>query len=229
MSKPPPKTLPSLRREVLRIAKLADIPDQELFCDSVCDTVKMIWQVDRRAVGSKPDTALHKAAKAARNLNEAFCSLEKEDRAWVDRIAARHPWLSQEERLSGAKELFQIDELEQTVWLLGFLFNSAIGKHFPPMPGMTGLRGKQGRSEGSVKDAVFQGFVFNILVCATVAGGDLTMDKNQQTGSLPAALEILRPHLPKGVVPNVLPLGTIQKIKTKHSKARRASLGLPAK
>lgn len=226
MPKPPIKTLPPLRDEVLRVAASASIPDEELFCDSVCDTVKIIWQVGRRAVRSKPDTALLKAANAARTLNEAVSSLKKGDRKWVDRIAARHPWLSQEERLSGATELFRIDELNRTVWLLGFLFNTAIGKHFPPMPGMSGLRSKQGRSKGSVNDATFQDFVFHILVAAEVAGGDLTIDKNQGTGSLRDALETLRPHLPEGMVPKALPFGTIQKIKTRHLKARRAlSLG----
>ncbi len=140
MPKPPPKPLPPLRDEVLRVAKLARIPDNELelFCDSVCDTVKMIWQVDRRAVSSKPDGALIKAAKAARNLNEAVCSLKKTDRTWVDSIAARHPRLSQEERLRGATEPFQTNELNQTVWLLAFLFSTAIGKYLSPLPGTTG-------------------------------------------------------------------------------------------
>jgi hypothetical protein len=136
-------------------------------------------------------------------------------------------WLSQEQRLRGLKKTFQVNELDQTVWLLAFLFSTAIGKPLPPMPGITGLRGKQGRSKGSVNDTVFQEFVFRILVYAAADGGDLKIDKNYQKGSLITALEILRPHLPKGVIPNGLPFGTLQKIRTNHLKAQRLLLEPP--
>jgi hypothetical protein len=155
--------------------------------------------------------------------------LNKQDRKWTDRVAVRDLWLSQEQRLRGSTKTFEVNELDQTIWLLAFLFSTAIGKSLPPLPRITGLRGKQGRSKGNVNDIVFQDFVFQILTYAAADGGDLKIDKNHQKGSLITALEILRPHLPKGAVPNALPFGTLQKIRTKHLKARRIWLEPPAK
>ena len=55
--------------------------------------------------------------------------------------------------------------------------------------------------------------VFSLLSAADGARGEFTLDKNRGTGTLLRALELLRPHLPKGLVPNALPIGTIQKLK----------------
>jgi hypothetical protein len=57
MPKPPTNPPPLLRYDVKRVAVLARIPvnERELFCDYVCDTVKMVEKLDRRAVPSKPE------------------------------------------------------------------------------------------------------------------------------------------------------------------------------
>src|SRR4051812_21287049 len=149
-------TRPLLRDEALRVAILARVHNNERgpFCDAICAGVKTIWDQDRRAVSSKPGRkaagaaprravsskpgpALIKAAGAARALNEAVCTLSKQDRKWVDGIAARHPWLSNEERLLPSTDLFELDELHRTTWQLAFLLNTAIGRPSPVLAGTT--------------------------------------------------------------------------------------------
>lgn len=196
----------------MHIAELAQIPAQEIppFCDAICESVQRAWDLDRRAVASKPGRALFKAAAAARTLNEAFCSLNKEDREWVERLLARNPVYRELQR-----------ELTQVVSKIDDLFSTAVGKTFAIMPGTAALRNKRGRRKRSIKDTTFEVFIRQILLFTAEYGGKLTFDKNLQQGTLVDVLELLRRHLPKGVVPNVLPHGTIQKIKTEFLKNRR--------
>jgi hypothetical protein len=224
----PPKQAPhALPRNVtlpedvaMRVAELARVPAGEipLFCDAICETVQRVWETDRRAVSSRPGRALLKAAEAARTLNEAFCSLNKDDREWVERLMARNHRYAELPR-----------EFMQMVSQIDDLFSTAIGKTFPIMPGTAALRDKRGRRKRSIKDTTFEVFIRHILLFTAEYGGELTFDKNFQKGTLIDVLELLRPHLPKGVVPNVLPYGTIQKIKTKFLKNRHNILGLSAK
>ncbi len=109
------------------------------------------------------------------------------------------------------------------------LFSTAIGKSLPTMPGTAALRNKRGRRKRAIKDPSFESFIRRILLFTAEYGGELTFDKNYKKGTLIDVLELLRSHLPKGVVPNVLQYGTIQKIKTKFQKDRHNILGLSAK
>ena len=171
--------------------------------------MQSVWDLDRRAVSSKPDHALLKAAKAARTLNEAFCSLNKDDREWVESLIARNNRYGEFQR-----------EFMLTLSRIDDLFNTAIGKPMMTIPGTATLRNKKGRAKGAVKDTIFETFIRHILLFTTDAHGELTFDKDSETGTLVEVLNALREHLPKGVVPNVLPYGTIQRIKTKFSKDR---------
>jgi hypothetical protein len=213
MPYPPAKTPPVLPRDVaLRVAHLAGVPAQkcEPFCDAVCESVEEVWKRDRRAVSSKPGEALIKAAEAAQTLNEAFGSLKKEDREWVEGLFAQKPWSHE-----------RLPELPRAVWLIAFLFSTAIGKFLPIMPGTATLRDKRGRRRGNVKDMTFEVLIRRLLLWATEYYGEFTFDKNSGKGTLTDALNILRSYLPKGVVPIALPLTTIQRIKTNYSKSRR--------
>jgi hypothetical protein len=58
------------------------------------------------------------------------------------------------------------------------------------------------------------GFTLRLLWDVRTAGGHLTLDKNSAKGTLPEALNLLRPHLPPGFVPQRLPVSTLQRIKT---------------
>jgi hypothetical protein len=170
---PPTQTPPELPRDVaMQVAELARVSVQECepFCDSVCDSVKMVWERDRRAVSSKPPgRALVQAVNAARTLNEAVCNLNKEDREWVKRLLDRESWCQE----------VHLRNLPLTVWVIAFLLSNAIGKFMLPLPGAAGRPAKPRRRKGTVKDVTFQDFVRDLLIAAAEAGGKLTLDKNK--------------------------------------------------
>lgn len=213
-----------------QIAELANVPigERGLFFNWVRDTVEDAVKRPRRA--AKPGQALLKAADAARALNEAVCSLTKEDREWVRRVSTSHPWLSEEPWLrvaKGAHDLaeLEIDELNRSVHLLEVLFKTSISKSPTFGPGMAVLSEKKGRKRGPGAHLHLQNFVRSFLICVSKAGGTLTLDKNKNTkkGTLVEALEMLRPYLPEGLIPKVLPLSLIQIIKTQHLKHQKRS------
>ena len=219
MTRPPnekiSKKLP--KAVALQVADIACVPVEErepFFCDCICGAVKMVWDRDRRATTSSSGPALLQAAKAARNLYEAVCNLNKEDRDWVEKLLAQEPSNFQE----------QLRNFPHAAWLLAFLFSNAIGRSIPLISANSGSSGKLRRRPGTVNDMTFQVFVRHLLLIATEAGGEFTLDKNSNKGTLIDTLNILRPHLPKGLVPNVLPVGTLQKIKSKYLKSRRSNV-----
>jgi hypothetical protein len=55
-------------------------------------------------------------------------------------------------------------------------------------------------------------FVRRLRLVAKECGGKLTLDHAHEKGSLLDALGLVRPHLPEGVVPKKLPIGTLKKI-----------------
>jgi hypothetical protein len=192
---------------VLLLADIARVPAQSrnpLFRDCVRGCVMTVWDRDMRAVSLKPSRALVQAATAARNLHEATSRMNKTELDWLKR-------LSEQER-SFIVEWCR--DLPSAARAFSYLFSVAIGRPTGSVPSTQ----KRGRREGTVSDKTFQDFVWDLLLAASVAGGDFTLDKNFKKGSLIDALDILRPYLPKGVMPNVLPLGTIQRIKTKFSQ-----------
>jgi hypothetical protein len=208
---PPIQTPPALPRGVaMQVAELARIPaeptgERELFCKCLSESLQEIWEMDRRSVSSKPGPALLRAAEAARTLNEAICSLNKDDREWVERLMARSEY----------QELPH--EFLRTVSDIDDLFSVAIGELKPSVPGWAVLRNKSGRRKGIVNDATFYSVVRYLVMWTTVFKGAFSFDKNYKKGTLIDALNIMRPHL-KGVIPNALNYGTIQKIKTKFFK-----------
>jgi hypothetical protein len=218
------QTSPALPWDVaMQVAEFARIPagpiggQREPFCDALCKTVQEVWETDRRAVSSKqPGRALLKAAEAARTLNEAICSLNKDDCEWVERLMARPVY----------RELPR--EFLQMVSQIDDLFSAAIGESSPLIPGAAALRYKRGRRKGAVGNMMFGLLIRRLWLWATEHRGKFTFDKNHEKGTLIDALNILRPHLPKRVVPNALPYGTIQRIITKYKK-KPLLFGLPAK
>ncbi len=232
---PPTQTPPELPRDVaMQVAELARVSVQECepFCDSVCDSVQMVWKRDRRAELSQPGEALKRGAQAARTLNQAFGSLNKADRKWVEKLLNQEPSWSQERLIGRVPDYEPLRELSITVWLLACLFSNATGEVSPLLAGTARLPVKPGREKGTVKDVMFQNFVRDLLIAATEAGGILTLDKNRyyKEGTLVEALDIICPYLPRGVIPYDLHLATLQRIKTKHSEyRRRLRLDRPAK
>ena len=68
----------------------------------------------------------------------------------------------------------------------------------------------------------FNQFVLRLLWDVRLAGGRLTLDKNDRTGTLMEALDLLRPYLPPALVPKSLPAGTLARIKALDQKVASA-------
>jgi hypothetical protein len=195
---------PRLHEDVaLEVARVADVPSEERnqFCELVQGTVQIVWELDTRARPSKQSQALHEAARAARALNKAYLKLNKEDRELLEGFMAPNSYY-----------IGKLRELPLTVWRLAHLFSIAVGKSLPEAPALSTK--KRDWRQRTVKNATFETFLTHLFVDVAETGGILTFTKESGSGSLIEALDILRPHLPEGVVPKSLPLGTIQKVKT---------------
>ena len=103
--------------------------------------------------------------------------------------------------------------LPRSIEALAHLFSIAVNKA-PPQ--RTSGPQKRGRRTGDVKDLSFRQFVHYLLVVTEEwCGGDLTFDRNYESGTLIEAIKILGPYLPNGVVPTRLRLPTIERVKNK--------------
>jgi hypothetical protein len=207
VSKPPtptPRVLPS--NVILRLATLAGVPttEQELFHEQFSFSLAKIWQRASRALSSKPGPALVRAARAATTLQKEFYRLSQQDREWLENIRST--------------SLVRRIPVEKAIVELELVFNHAIGR---PSRRRELPRKWRLRVQFKVKDQMLRELVFSLLRATRDNYGEFTLDKNRQSGTLLKALDILRPHLPKGLVPNALPVGTIQKLKTEFSRSER--------
>ena len=195
---PPPPSI------ALQLANLARVPpeQQEQFFDYVHFAVALVWMRDRRALGTPAGAALVRVAKAARTLHKEFGKLDPLDRKRVERLWRRTPpykdWLR---------------DLRETVFRLAHLFGSAVGMSAPRATGVAVPSHQKTDRWRTHKDVIFLDFVRRLRSGVRDFGGELTLDHNSEKGTLVDALHILRPLLPKGVVPNKLPMGTLKKIK----------------
>jgi len=196
---------PLPKKVALDLARRAGVPNKHRasFCDIVWGGVQAVWDRDRR--GKKPGPALVRAAEAARKLHKVLVNLSPDDRAWAGKLLAKSPWYRH-----------WIPELSGTTYGLAHLLSTAQGKVPPRRQDKVLDPHVRGRRRGTVKDVEFRNFVVDLLVAAAETDGQLTLEKNLGTGSLIDALNILRPYLPKGIIPNVLPLGTLQTCKTNY-------------
>jgi len=195
----------------LQIADLAKVPNhaRECFCDCICGAAQEVWEWDRRGTSSRPSEALIEAANAARTMKTALQALNENDREWLRKVMSQH--------IIPASRHDPLRDPDWTVSVLADTFNAAIGRRLFDDREVTSPR-KRGRRRGDINDRTFQDFVRHLLLSVRLADGDLTLDKNFKKGTLIDALNILRPHLPKGVIPICLP-STIQKIKTGFTKS----------
>ena len=200
----PARKLPSVLTE--RLATLAKVPPDERdeFCKRISETVQKVWKRDRRSTGEKPGTALIYAADAARTLQKTFFRTKKIDREWVETIKA-----SQMQFVAG-----KIHDVEATITNLSMLLNTAVGRPslLPPHLAKGSLK---------IQDQMLRELVFGLLAATDNAGRKLTFNKNSETGTLAKALDLLRDHLPKGLVLEPLPGPTIQRLKTDFFRLRR--------
>jgi len=81
--------------------------------------------------------------------------------------------------------------------------------------GMTQKKRRAGRPNINLQDFWndnFRIFVIRLLRHVRAAGGHLTLDKNTKTGTLIDALNLLRPHLPSGTIPNALSMSILLRL-----------------
>ena|ERR1035437_7595912 len=216
LPKPPPQLppkLPSVLAE--RLAKLAKVPTNERdeFCKRISETVLSLWTRDRRAVSSKPGRALIQAAKAARTLQQNFFYMNKQDRHWVENIKR-----SQMQFVAG-----EIQHLESTILNVAMVFRAAIGRP-SPLPRhserfLEKLLPK--RVPPKIKDQILRELVFGLLGAAEETGGHFSFEKTSVSGTLARALDLLRDHLPVGLVPDPLLGTTIQRLKSDFHQLSR--------
>jgi hypothetical protein len=81
---------------------------------------------------------------------------------------------------------------------------------------------RRGRPKGKVKNRASHEFALRLLKCASLAGGNLSLEKNIPQGTLIEAIKLLRPYLPHGFTDKLSP-STLQRIKTSHQKWLRES------
>ena len=210
MPSPPKDRSPRLHKDVaLEVARVAGVPPEEhdAFCELLQGTVETVWELDRRALSSKPGQALLDAAQAARDLYKAFGELNKQDRRWVEGLPAKDP------RYGG-----ELRELPLILWRIGHLFSTAVGKSLPGVTVQAASPKKPDSRQRTVKYPTFENFLTDLHVDVAETGGQLTFTRESRTGTLLAALDILRRHLPEGVVPkdDDLPLGIIKKVRSKN-------------
>jgi hypothetical protein len=199
----------------LKIAELAGVPAAER--EDCADALRgLVWTTsgsDSRSLPTKPSPALRQAADAARALQAAVCDLSVNDHEWVQRFTYYDEPHVQE----------LVRTLPRTISRLTTLLGIAIGRYrYSPLDVVDPTEPlKRGRRPGSFNDPAFHRVVDDVLFCVFAFGGKLTLDKNFEGGTLIAALNELRPYVPAGLIPNVLPLGTLQKIKTAFSEHHR--------
>ena len=205
---------PQLPWEVaLKIADLAGIltAERERCADSLRGLVWAKYGLDSRSLSTKLTPALTQAVDAARALQVAVCNLSNHDREWLQRFAY----------YDGPHVQELVRTLPTTISRLATLLGTAIGRYSPSVHIVAAGPKKRGRKHGTSNDPTFHRIVDDLLLCVSAFGGEFTLDKNFNKGTLIESLNILRPYFPRGVIPNVLPLGTIQKIKTAFSKRPR--------
>jgi hypothetical protein len=187
-----------LSLELPRLTDLARVPTERRgrFRVAVLDVVLDAWQNDdvREAALRLRSTnaALSRAMTALRSAKRALVDLDKNDREAL--------WWPISEVERGIDRFFE--------WVLGEAERVRPKAH------------GRGRRAGTVKNRMFQIFVWDLLQAAEACGGKLGLEKNIGKGALIEAINILTPCLPKGFVPTPLPLSTLQRIKSKRTKRR---------
>jgi hypothetical protein len=203
-----PRPLP--REEALQLATLARVPQehQESFFDLVHWTMSLVWMRDRRAVGIH-GAQLERAAEAARILHQEFGRLDPLSTKWVEQLWRRTPWYNK-----------WLRDVPETAFRLAHLFSSAAGMSPPRPTGVAPPRHQKSNRDKTRADVMFLDFVRRLKMVASESGGKLGVDPANRCGTLVDAVNLLKPHLPVGVVPDGFPFSAFKKTKN-------ASLVLP--
>src|SRR5262249_21124353 len=130
----------------MRLCKIAEVPKNEQgeFRERISDCVMRLW--DRHATSSNPSKALKEAVSAARDLQQIFYRLNRQNR---ERLEKTRQSLMQFEN-------GKIIHLESTILNLGMLFSAAIG--IPPL-----VPRHLATVQFTVKDQLLRELVFSLL------------------------------------------------------------------
>jgi hypothetical protein len=213
-----------LERLASQLTKLAEVPpdadDSGYFYNAVYEMVEDIWKQDWRAEEWQPSEALRTAQSAAQKLNEALGSLENDDQRRLMRLLDHKPLFSPHEN--------QWVELTLMVNSLAALFALSVGTSGPSsMPGTDRLPVGAGRRRGTSNNPAFQRLIEYLRMLASWAGGEFRLDKNYpERSNLIEALDLLRPHLPDGLIPETdekTSYSTVQNLVTRQNKIWKRS------
>ena len=196
---PPP--LP--REDALRLAILARVPPEqrESFFDLVHWVISLVWMRDRRAVGVNA-AQLERIAEAARTLHQEFGKMDPLGAEWVERLWRRTPWYNE-----------WLRDVPVTAFRLAHLFSSAAGMSPPRPPGVVPPKHQKSSRDKTREDVMFLDFARRLKMVASESGGKLGLDPANRRGALVKAVNLLKPHLPVGVVPDKFPFSAFKNAK----------------
>jgi hypothetical protein len=194
--------------EIQKIADLASIPESQLehFERCVRGIVSNSWMKEGRDVPNKCSEELRRLDQAARQLAEALNRLGKDDQQWLGQIFDwQAPWVSEVySKLPGF--------LDQAASALG----QVTGRSTAVQDGIA--KKGRGRPSGGAGHAALHKITYDLLLGVSAAGGNLTINKNNENDCLRTVLNILRDYLPYGVIPEILPSPTLQNIRSKFKR-----------
>ena len=212
--KPPPS------EAVLR--KLADLarvppPERDDYYQSIRECVRTACERKRLANIGLTREHGERALQSALSLQEVLWSLSKREAKLITMLLN-----SKSARILDMISGGGLGRLQQMAYQVALFFSLLTGKPEPRYPHegpAPRKRGKSpgGRRPGSINNSIFQDFVIELWISTSTAGGKLTFAKSSLSGkpqgSLLKTIEMLKPHLPDGLVPNVLPARTLENIR----------------
>jgi hypothetical protein len=180
---------PLLQHDLLQLAQLARVrePEHKQFFDGVEWLLAVAWTWDRRAYGGDPSETLIRAAEAARGLHQAFGKLDPSDLECVNRLLKTSyfygGWLR---------------DLPQTIFRLAHLFSIAACMSAPRETDVAVPDHQKSGRDRTRKNAMFFELARNLKLLAADFNGKLG------NARLLKAINILKPHMPEGMVPKNL-------------------------
>ena len=193
---------------LVRLADLAKVPndERELFFENIREAVQATWEQHDLMKGGPTKAKIETLEKTASSLYKSLRNLDSNEREFLETLLGKRDFAFA--RISGEGGLLQ------TAYEVAHLFSLLTDKPSPPFPHQTRPAVKRGKPPGSVKNWVFQDFIFRLNLYASLAGGRLTLEKNIGAGALLKAIDLLARYLPDEVVPKEpLSTTTLQRIK----------------
>jgi hypothetical protein len=210
--KPPPKA-------VLReLADLLEVPEvkRNFHYNEILGNVRDTCELKELSDGLTKEKSA-KMLRSALALQETLWDLNRREAEFIDKMLySKSAFLLNRISADGTAGLREIAHQ------LALLFSLLSGKAAPRWPSEGPVRRRRGKSPGgrrpgSITNSIFQDFVTQLWISTRVAGGKLSLAKSpvsgKPQGSLLKAIEMLKPYLPDGLVPNVLPARTLEKIR----------------